>query len=118
VDLEFLKLFGLKLDLHWVSNIKDWIWIAKCDSPLISASDARYQPRSLLCYVVQVKVVKGIVIKIKVIGVILIDPSLSYSIIVVVQCSMCVEPGAIDLLLLYIVLGNVFVWFDILHLTL
>jgi len=29
------KLFELWLDLDWVLKNQDWIWIAKCDSPLI-----------------------------------------------------------------------------------
>jgi len=37
LDFEFLKLFGLCLDLDRVLKIQDWIWIAKYDSPLISA---------------------------------------------------------------------------------
>jgi len=30
-------IFGLWLDLDWVLKNLDWIWIAKCDSPFISA---------------------------------------------------------------------------------
>ena len=38
LDLDFTskKIFGLCLDLDWVSKIQVWIWIAKYDSPLIS----------------------------------------------------------------------------------
>ena len=37
-----LNYFGLWLDLDWVLKIQDWIWIAKCDSPLFSAADQRH----------------------------------------------------------------------------
>jgi len=40
LDFEFLKLFGLWLDLDSVLKIQEWIWIAKYDSPLISDVDA------------------------------------------------------------------------------
>jgi len=33
----FFKYFGLHLDLDWVLKILAWIWIIKCNSPVISA---------------------------------------------------------------------------------
>jgi len=40
LDITFAKSFGLWLDLDRVLKNQDWIWIAKYDSPLISAKSA------------------------------------------------------------------------------
>jgi len=37
LDFTFEKYFSLWLDVDWVFKNQDWIWIAKYDSPLISA---------------------------------------------------------------------------------
>jgi len=38
LDFKFFNLSGVCLDLDWVLNIQDWIWIANFDSPLVSGS--------------------------------------------------------------------------------
>jgi len=49
LDFEFLKLFGLRLDLDRVLKIQDWIRITKYDTPLISGGRlGKIQPLKVL----------------------------------------------------------------------
>jgi len=42
LDFKMKKLFGTRMDLELVLKLRDWIWIIKYESPLISAEASKW----------------------------------------------------------------------------
>jgi len=42
LDFKMKKLFGTRMDLELVLKLRDWIWIIKYESPLISAEGSKW----------------------------------------------------------------------------